>query len=750
MQRSSLDSSNQWTVRSSLPTRLRLSCDELAGSPVLRHHCAVTLTCCHWLHGFRINHFNGNIVLRFPKHRRADLEPLLELALKVPTIDDELIAPLGDLRAVRWQANSSGRMALRHGSYIGAVLLAEALFPVPLAIMTAAAICSLIPIFKEIQHRLQHKEYLGHESLELAFSGLLISQGLAGEALLDQMFNDATESVKGVVSGEEEFQAESEELIDRLGEYMHLELVNTTKDSIKLSEASAGDRYRVSLQSHIFLVSKVIEGDFIVLNRLYDGDWKPRHLKAGDEVHAGGFVIKGSGLLEVKKALRDHSDYHIPKRHHRPDLTQGEVEKNINTYYRWMTPVLLGAGGLSLTFGATERALGLFQFTPVYFWETSSISAKLTALATLQLHGIHLNDPDAFIALGKVDHVVISRSCLDRMGGIKTHEHINLSSGAKKGDLLRILAGIQDFLLDNDDVPIWSDQLHKVHNPIDVIDVEINDLLTHGWAIHLADGRQLQLRELRQAAAEINQRHLNPLEIWEGETFLGYVDLLTEPGPGWSGVCEALEDLGINVHVVGVDSSAKMFDLVKSLRIRTEHIYGQFHAKERMELVSELQASGAGVAYIGYVLSDMPALSQADVSIGIEVDADSIFTSCICDIVIGPDVHWLPRMIMLSRRVNKTTTSNFGLLLSTSLATAIGSGLNWFSPLATVLLSDIPVVLAGLRNIASMNTHGVLESHDYKHRTHQVIEKRAMACRLPSARPRHSSEPTSVLAPATP
>ena len=740
MSRSSPGLTKEWTVRSSLPTRLRLNCNELVSSPVLRHHCAVTLTCCHWLQGFRINTFNGSIVLRFPKHRSSDVEPLLRLALKLPTLDDELVAPLGDLRAVRWQANEPGRMAIRHGISIGTLLLAEALFPVPLALMTAVALYSLIPLIKELKHRLQHKEHLGHESLELAFSGLLISQGLAGEALLDQMLNDTTQAIKGVVSGEEEFHAESKELIDRLGDLMTLELADNRRTSCKLSEAKQGDRYRVSLQSHIFLISTVIEGDFIVLNRLYDGDWKPRHLKTGDTVHSGGFVIKGSGLLEVNKPLKEHSNYHIPQRNQRSSLKQAEAEQAINLYYKWMTPLLLGAGGFSLTSGATERALGLFQFTPIYSWETSSISAKLTALATLQLHGIHLNDPEAFVALGKVKHVVISRSCLDRMGGIKTHEHINRSSGAKKGDLLKILAGVQDFLLENDDVPIWSDQLHKVAEPTEVIDVVIDDLLIHGWKISLADGRSLTMRELRQAAPEIHQRHLNPLELWEDETFLGYVDLLTEPGPGWTGVCEALEELGISVHVVGVDNLAKMLDLVKSLTINSEkHIYGQFHAEERMELVRELQANGDGVAYIGYVLCDMPALSQADVSIGIEVDADSIFTSCICDIVIGPDVHWLPRMILLSRRVDRTTTSNFTLLVGTSLATALGSSLNWFSPLATVLLSDVPVVLAGLRNIAAMNTHGLLESHAGKSKVHPPLKERALACRRPTARPHRST-----------
>lgn len=720
-----------WVVQSCLPCRLRVNSPALIDSPILRHHCNITLTCCHWLEGFRINNLTGSIVLRFPRHRQQDVKQLLALALQLPTIDDELASHLGELRAARWQANTAGRLAARHGAAIGALLLAEILLPMPLAIMTAGAILSLIPLIKEVKHRLQHNESSNHAFLELAFSGLLISQGLPGEAMLDQLFGDATQTLKGVVSGEEEFSAESRELIDRLGEHIKIDLTNRDCISRKLSEAQKGDRYHVSLQSHIFLPSLVVEGDFIVLNRLYDGNWKPLHLKTGDIVHAGGFVVKGNGLLEVIKPLQECTTYHIPNRHQRSTVGEAQAEKSLATYYKWMTPLLLTAGGASAAMGATERALGLLQFTPVYSWETSSISARLTAMATLQLHGIQLNDPEALVTLGKVKHVVISRSCLDRMGGIRTHEHINLSSGAKKGDILKILAGVQNFLLENDDVPIWSDQLHHVNEPANVIDVEINDLLNEGWKITLADGRILMMHEMRQASSVLHQRHLNPLQIWEGDVFLGYTDLITEPGPGWAGVCKALEDLGLETHIVGVDPKARMMELIKPLSIKHEsHLHGNFHAEERMDLVRELQDKGEGVAYVGYVLCDMPALSQADVSIGIEVDADSIFSSCICDVVIGPDVHWLPRMISLSRRLTRVTNSNFGLLVTSSLVTAVGSAVNWFNPLTTVVLSNVPVVLAGLRNISAMNSHSMFERSEESDQATTLHPNRPLACRV--------------------
>ena len=221
----------------------------------------------------------------------------------------------------------------------------------------------------------------------------------------------------------------------------------------------------------------------------------------------------------------------------------------------------------------------------------------------------------------------------------------------------------------------------------------------------LEDGRNLLIREPQNPQAPFSHSSLEPLEFWDGDTYLGCVELVVEPGPGWSGVCRSLIELDIEVHVVGSDSHFNMLNLITPLGIQPEtHLHGHFEANDRLELVRNLQQKGEGVAYIGYVLCDMPALAQADVSIGIEVDMDSILTASICDILIGPDVHWLPRMITLSRRIEKTSANNFRLISSSSLLAAAGSAAAWFSPLATVLVSKIPLLLAELHYVSAMRT----------------------------------------------
>lgn len=744
-----LSASELWSIRSDLPERLRLANPELMTSQVLRHHCKITLTSCHWLRGFRINKLNGTLVIRFPRHRRRELSQLLHQALSLPLINRELMAPLAHLRMGQLEKHVNSHPALRHGLAIGFVLLAEIVLPIPVALMSSAAVIALIPLLRESWHHLRHERSLPPETLELAFSGVLVGHGHPGEALLDLFMGDATETINLAVSGEEEFHGVSHELLDRIGNLVTLELCEAERSTCRLREARRGDRYRVDLHSHVFLASRLIEGELIVLNRLYDGDWQPRRLRAGDEIHEGAFIIKGQGILEVARALDEHGAYQLSRVLERPEIHSSSSEGILSGYNRVMTPSLLAAGGLAFAFGQPETALGLLQFNPLYDWETSTVSSRFTAIAILGMHGIHLNTPDALTGLSRVRHVVISRSCLDRMGGIRTHEHIAPDSAISKGELLRILAGVQAHLTGDNDVPIWSEQLQRIPDPATVQHVEIEDLKDRGWQVVLADGRQLRIQEPQDPRSPFSKAHLQPLEFWDGDAYLGFVELLVEPGAGWSGVCRTLIDLNIEVHVVGSDSYFNMLDLIEPLGITPEsHLHGHFDASDRLELVRNLQQKGEGVAYIGYVLSDMPALSQADVSIGIEVDVDSILTASVCDILIGPDVHWLPRMITLSRRIEQTSSTNFRLIGGSSLLAAAGSAAAWFSPLATVLVSKIPLLLAELRYIAAMTSHDVFDDEHHPQPPQQPAppedSTRALSCRLPKSRPHQNSHKSTM------
>jgi len=726
---------SHYSVRNSLPGRTRIRCDQLLESVILRHHCIITLTRCHWLKDFRINRISGDLVINYPRHRHDDIDQLLEECLTLPGIDNELQFALTHLRIEKWNTKLIHSSAVRNGIFVGSLLLAEIFLPIPIAVIALGAAISLIPVAKEIQEHWHHHRKLSPEILELAFTSILIAEGHAGEALLEIGLGDASTAIEQLTKNESPPKERSQEFVDRIRSIVSIQINgHNPKGEDKTPEIQQGDRYPAQPQSHIFLNSTLVEGEIIVINRIVDGDWRPQRKKAGDSIDAGSMIIKGSGTLRVDNILEDHDAYIGIIQTKATKLTATKVDKNLERYNDIATPLLLSAGGLTMLFGTFERSLGIFQFDPVNAWAASNISSKLTAIYALGIQGVHINAPDSLYALSKVRHLVISRSCLDRIGGIKVREHLAPEHKERKGELLRILAGLQNHLLEANEVRIWSDQLEHLSRPLDIAHVELNSLCDEGWIVTLDDGRELCLKEQKEPPEFIHYTHLDPLEFWEGSELIGYVELMTKPGDGWIGVCQALQDLGISIHVVGSESATRMTELVEPLGISHEtNLHGNFDAFDRMELVRDLQKTGEGVAYLGYVLHDLPALTRSDVSICLDVDADSTITGSICDITLGADVHWLPRIVQLSRNIEKTATSNFSIITGSRLLAAVGATSAVISPLATVILSNIPVFLAELRNLLAMKSHGVYETHFEKERATPPLPMRHPSCRLPSA-----------------
>jgi cation transport ATPase len=257
-------------------------------------------------------------------------------------------------------------------------------------------------------------------------------------------------------------------------------------------------------------------------------------------------------------------------------------------------------------------------------------------------------------------------------------------------------------------------------------------MLEEGWIITLANGEILQVIQQRQAADQIPKFHHTPLEIRRGKTVLGYVELSTHACDRWHAVFEALHEMEIDVHIVGSESYSRMHDLVKPLRMNhKDNLHGNFHANDRLELVKKLQKEDGIVAYVGYVLDDFPAMIQAEVSIGIEIDSDSIFTSGISDVSIGPDVSWLPRLIMLCKRHQKTVKRNFALISGSNFLAVVAAAASLISPAAMILFADIPLLLAELLSIKAMDSHGVFESNVKSSRTSNGLANRRLSCRLP-------------------
>lgn len=440
----------------------------------------------------------------------------------------------------------------------GALLVADAFLPIPALIMVGGAALSLTPTLIEVISHWKHKREISPETLELAFAGVLISQGHASETLLDSILGDSSNAIAGIAAGEDEPHSKSRELFRHISEDVSLELTDENRSRIPLKEASNGDTYHINSFAHIYLKSQVVEGELIVINRLFDGDWRPYKITAGDEAHPGALVIRGQAILEVKKEVADHNHFIEAFGQARSDEHQAKIASKVDMINTKLTPILLGVGAVMTGFGAAERALGLLQFTPIQSWKLTRTSARLTASYNLGMQGIHFNNIDGLITIGKTRHIVISRSCLDRIGGIKTREHVNSDSGTSKGDLLRILAGVQNYLTEKDHIKIWSEQLDHIPNPAAIHRIQFGDLLAEGWHVALSSGRELTIHKQPQRPNHIPKSHLEPLEIRENGQILGHVELVTNPSSDWIEACNALRRLGADIHIVGNDESSRM------------------------------------------------------------------------------------------------------------------------------------------------------------------------------------------------
>lgn len=663
-----------WEIRSELPGRVRLRCSALAESEALRRHCRTVLTGCHWLEGFRINPIAGCLSLSFPSKRRDGLDPLLELALTLP----RGFTALQDLS----QSTPRSQRSLRHAAFCAGLLGVDWLVGVPLLVLQGATALLMLPVLVELLRTLRQRRSVPVEALDLGFSAVLLQQGLPSEALMDLALDDGSKLLQDV-SHHELSRADYRNLITRLAEQ---ETVRTAPDGIAqpIGQLHQGARIHLQAGDPLFVPCRITRGELVAINRQLTGDWHPHQYNRGDALEPGCLVLSGTAELEVLQAFADCPLFQLPP----PPPTRGNELARL-AGQRFINPLLFALGSFWALRGASEQALAAFQFNPINDWDTSRNANRLAAATELRLHGINVANPNVFGDLGRIQRLLISHSCAERLHQIKLSEELAPKSTLRRGDLMRILAGVQQYILQDNTVSLWNAQLENVIDAVPVKRLQLHDLNAEGWQVDLEDGRRLQVVKggERKPAGLSAAVVVEPLEVRERKQCLGWVSIQRTPNQSWEQVNQQLEQLGIAVTVVG-----------RSVDDPTE-------ANQRLQQVEAYQAQGERVGYLGDVIHDLPALARADVAIGLDFDEAGLLTNKLCDLSLSRDPHWLPRLVVLSRSLKHTADGNAVMIGLTHLLSSLATAGLAISPLQTVLLADIPLLLAELRNINSFRSH---------------------------------------------
>lgn len=666
-----------WRIRSDLPGRLRLGWEPLRQSSSLRRHCNRVLIDCHWLHGYRLNPIAGSLCVRFPEARRAEVMGVLARALR-PAATNHGGAQLAESAARLQRRHPS---LARHGVLCVTLVGLDLTLGLPALLVNGAASLLLIPLLLEAWRKLRRRPPQLAEALDAGFSALLIRQGLGREALLDLVLEDGTLLLQRL-DGDEEQAPHEIDLIRRIGERVTVLPVHGTHP-IPLADARPGDRLHLAAGQMVMLQADVLEGALVVIDPRVGGEWHPQRLGPGDDLEPGWLVLRGEATVRVRRPFHNDPVASMPMALQlSPPTLDGRMARLLQLYNRVVDPLLLLLGvGLALR-GASDRALAAFQFNPLSDWQTSQWALRLAARADLRLHGVHFAHPQVLDNVASLRRVLMSTAGLDRLRRVVPREHLAPGSGLEAGALLRLLAGLQEHLLAL--VPSSLGGAIEVDgDPWPVKEAHPCPGGT-GWDVVLEDGRHLTVRPGSLSASSAGA---GSLEVWHGDACWGQVALELELDPFWVDVREALRSLEIEVQTLPPPP------------------LGGDEVAWRLAAVEELQRQGLKVGYIGDGLVDIPAMARADVAIGLTGAEEGFPPAPLCDLVLGGDVRWLPRLVVLSRELQRTARANGWLISLTHALSSVATAGLAISPLQSVLLADLPLLIAEWKNQQSFITH---------------------------------------------
>ena len=685
-------SPSPWIIRSELADRIRVFHPGLSSSPGLRQHCVSLLHRTHWLLSHRINAVSSTVVIRFHPRQRGDITLLLDRCFIDPVADSGLEQALAaESRITDITHSSAFQKALRTGAICGSILFIDSIVAVPpLGLGLVATMLSwplLRQLYEQVNERLQGeadpRQLLPPASVEVALSATLIGSGLARESLVEGLLGSSTSALQSMSENTQGSSSEFFAFLERLKTSVMLRCIDIqTEEStlLPIGDIQVGQRYRLMDEDHVYLSSRVVQGELVVTNSLSDGSSLPFRVLPGDHLAFGAFVLSGDGICEVVQSFSEVSLFKIEDTLLEEDGSSDFQKRLSYLYDLLLPPVQLGFGVWSLLNGLTERAIGLLSFNPAEDSERSKLSSSESALVDMALNNVHISDSRVFETLKDVSHILISIDALRHLGTYSCQQTLLNGAYVLDCDLLQILwAIVSDFGADPS-VVLWGilSDVQEKHPALQSLEVNVGES-DQGLYRVVLEGQPVVLIRFTEKDGSIHASFSTE------EADLGVITITWRPSQEFEMMSSQLRKLGISVSTVG------------------SHCGRTKEAEDRKSRLLELRNQGCKVAYLGDVIDDIAAMAAADIAIGLAEDELGFISKTVCDIVLGGDILWLSRLFVLSRNFVEANRFNTNLIVGSSVLLAAASLVATFSPLQTILLFNSAPIIAEINTLRSLN-----------------------------------------------
>jgi Cu+-exporting ATPase len=169
--------------------------------------------------------------------------------------------------------------------------------------------------------------------------------------------------------------------------------------------------------------------------------------------------------------------------------------------------------------------------------------------------------------------------------------------------------------------------------------------------------------------------------------------------PTAASIVAELRELGVRPMIVSGDAIGPVHDVAKQVGIDVSETRSGVLPADKLRIVGELQASGAGVAMVGDGVNDAAALVAADLGIAMGTGTDAAMEAGDLTIVSG-DLAVVPKALALSRRTLRIIRANLFWAFAYNVAAlplAVAGLMNPVLAGLAMALSSVFVVANSLR-----------------------------------------------------
>ncbi len=498
-----------------------------------------------------------------------------------------------------------------------------------------------------------------------------------------------------------------------------------------------GDLIVLRPGDHVPVDGEVTEGDSAVNEAMLTGESLPAEKAVGAKVFAGTANLSGRLVMRVTATGEATALAHIIAAVQRAQTSRANIQRLgdrvSNVFVPIVTAVALVAG-LAWAF-APEAMANVFHALAPYLWPAhppsgagagfiiaaavlivacpcamglatpAAIMASANAAAR---RGILIRDGVALEKAGKITAIVF-----DKTGTLTTGKPAVVEVFGVGGPLAEVKS-LAAALAHDSTHPISQAVAQLAADKIEL--QEWRELRGAGveGKIRMADGgwqlaRLGSVRWLRESGviltagdkfvADWSAQGATIVGLARQSDLLGLFAVKDTLKSGAAAVVAQLQQQGLKTFLLTGDNAATAAGIAQHCGIAAENIFAEVRPEQKAELIKQLQARGAQVAFVGDGINDAPALEQAD--LGIAVSRASDVARAAADIVLlQSDLEAVPEALGLARATLRTIKQNLFWAFFYNVLGVPLAALGFMSPVLCAVamgLSDLIVIGNALR-----------------------------------------------------